>query len=164
LFYSFYRRQKEYKKLVNSQKFIRDRLVALGPDLAAAHFITARGCRVRLKGRKNWIGTVDGKKPVGLPTTYEPGFYVEAIDATDTVLVYEGLSSMRNLASLKYLDLSYSPLMDAWCMDRITGEYADSLEYLDISGCRSIDWNGLECIWRLYRLKTLVLRDMVNIV
>ena len=55
----------------------------------------------------------------------------------------------------------YSMQIDAFFMDRITGEYSDSLEYLDISGCRELNGNGLECIWRLYRLKTLVLRDMV---
>ena len=53
--------------------------------------------------------------------------------------------------------------IDAFCIDRITGEFADSLEFLDISGCRNLDWNGLECIWRLYRLKTLVLRDMEHV-
>ena len=48
-------------------------------------------------------------------------------------------------------------------MDRITGEFNDSLEYLNISGCRAINWNGLECIWRLRNLKTLVIRDMEHV-
>ena len=64
---------------------------------------------------------------------------------------------------LKHLDLSYSPLIDVWCMDRLTGEYQDSIEYLNISGCRNIDWNGLECVWRLRKLKILVLNDMEHI-
>ena len=53
--------------------------------------------------------------------------------------------------------------MDEWCMDRITGEFHDSLEYLNISGCLGINWNGLECIWRLKNLKTLVIKDMDHI-
>ena len=64
---------------------------------------------------------------------------------------------------LKSLDLSYSPLIDVWCMDRITGEFQDSLEYLDVSGCRALNWNGLECLWRLRKLKVLVLHDMEHI-
>ena len=48
-------------------------------------------------------------------------------------------------------------------MDRITGEFTDSLEYLNISGCRAVNWNGLECIWRLRNLKTLVIRDMEHV-
>ena len=48
-------------------------------------------------------------------------------------------------------------------MDRITGEFNDSLEYLNISGCRAVNWNGLECIWRLRNLKTLVIKDMQHV-
>ena len=48
-------------------------------------------------------------------------------------------------------------------MDRITGEFTDSLEYLNISGCRAINWNGMECIWRLRNLKTLVIKDMQHV-
>ena len=47
-------------------------------------------------------------------------------------------------------------------MDRITGEYADTLEYLDLSGCKNLQATSLEPIWRLSKLKTLVLRDMVS--
>ena len=54
-------------------------------------------------------------------------------------------------------------MLDAWCIDRITGEYQDSLEYLDISGCTGLDWNALECLWRLRKLKVLVLQDMEHI-
>lgn len=53
--------------------------------------------------------------------------------------------------------------IDAWCLDRITGEYKDSLEYIDLSGCISLDWNGLEVLWRLSNLKTLVLYDMEHV-
>ena len=28
--------------------------------------------------------------------------------------------------------------MDEWCMDRISGEYADTLEYLNISGTNNL--------------------------
>ena len=48
-------------------------------------------------------------------------------------------------------------------MDRITGEFNDSLEYLNISGCTNINWNGLECLWRCRNLKTLVIKDMDHV-
>ena len=70
---------------------------------------------------------------------------------------------MRNLLYIKKLDISYSAMVDAWCLDRITGEYEDSLEYLDLSGCKALNWNGLECVWRLRKLKVLVLQDMEHI-
>ena len=64
---------------------------------------------------------------------------------------------------VQWLDLSYCEYFDEWCLDRVTGEHGDSLEYLNISGCRSLDWNGLECIWRLRKLKTLVIKDMDHV-
>ena len=78
-----------------------------------------------------------------LPQSYEPGWYVEAIDASDSFLVYEGWHNLRNLAFIKYLDLSYCPFVDDFVMDRITGEYMDTLEYIDLSGCIDVNWNAL---------------------
>jgi len=170
-FFACEQRKRDYKKQVEGQRFMRDRVLALGPDLAAAYFLLGRGCRVRFKDHKDWIGNervgqnrYETSKLDGMiPPTYEPGWYLEAIEATDSKLIYEGFASMKNLTSLKYLDLSYSPTIDSWCMDRITGEYMDTLEYLDLSGCKSIKANALEPIWRLSNLKTLVLRDMDHI-
>ena len=45
---------KQYERLVKAQPFVKDRLVILGPDLAAAHFLCHRNCRVKFKGRNEW--------------------------------------------------------------------------------------------------------------
>ena len=45
---------KSYKRLVKGQPFIRERLIVLGPDLAAAHFLCHRNCRVKFVGRNEW--------------------------------------------------------------------------------------------------------------
>ena len=163
-FYNQYKIQKSYQKLVDGQRFNRDRLIALGPDLAAAHFLLARGCGVKFTCHPEWTTPSQRYDNKTVPHTYVPGFHIEGIEAQDSQLIYEGFSSLRNLRHLKHLDVSYSPHIDAWCLDRITGEYQDTLEYLDLSGCKSLNWNGLECIWRLTRLKTLVLRDLEHIV
>lgn len=70
---------------------------------------------------------------------------------------------MSNFRLFQWLDLSYCEHIDEWCMDRITGEFGDSLEHLNISGCRALNWNGLECVWRLRSLKTLVIKDMEHV-
>jgi hypothetical protein len=133
-------KQKEvYKSLIASQMFMRERVLHLGPDLAAAHFLCHRQCRVRFRGHTEWT-ELDKFKKLNIPESYEPGWYIEAIDAAESDLIYEGFQNLRNLIYLKYLDLSYSPNIDAFCLDRITGEYQDSLEYLDLSGCVCVDW------------------------
>jgi len=155
-------REKYHRYLVVSQLFLRDRLTALGPDLAAAHFLCHRNCKVRFKGHTHWT-QLEPNGELKIPALYVPGWHLEAIEASTAALVYEGLQNFRNLAYLKYLDLSYCQYLDEWCMDRITGEHQDTLEYLNISGCRGINWNGLECVWRLRNLKTLVIKDMDHI-
>jgi len=156
---------KKYERLLRGQPFIKERLVILGPDLAAAHFLCHRNCRVKFKGRDEWteLDKRDFRLPSYVPQEYETGWYIEEIDARNSLLIYEGMNNLRNLMYIKRLDLAYSPMIDAWCVDRITGEYQDSLEYLDVSGCKKLNWNGLECLWRLRKLKVLVLQDMEHI-
>jgi len=156
---------KQYEKLLRSQPFIRERLIALGPDLAAAYFLCHRNCRVRFKDRDDWtqMDMKTLKMPSYVPQDYQTGWYIEEIDARNSLLIYEGINNLRNLLYIKKLDISYSCMIDAWCIDRITGEYQDTLEYLDLSGCQKLNWNGLECLWRLRKLKVLVLKDMEHI-
>jgi len=155
-------KRKSHNHLIASQLFLRDRLTTLGPDLAAAHFLCHRNCKVRFKGHTHWT-ELEPDGTLKIPALYVAGWYLEAIEASTADLVYEGFQNFRNLEHLKYLDLSYCNYLDEWCMDRITGEFHDTLEYLNISGCRGINWNGLECIWRLRNLKTLVIKDMDHV-
>ncbi len=153
--------RKRYNKLIRHQTFVRERFTALGPDLAAAQFLCWRNCRVRFKGLDRWMEVVGGRLP--LPDSYEPGWYVEAIDAAQSELIYEGLQNIRNLVYLKYIDLSYCPHIDVWCIDRIAGEYGDSLEFLDISGCPMIQSNAIAALARFRQLKKLILYDLDHV-
>jgi len=155
-------KKKSRRFLVRSQIFVRERLVALGPDLAAAHFLCFNNCRVRFRGHTHWT-QLQPDNTLDIPAVYVPGWHVEAIDAAEALLVYEGLQNLRNLHHLKELDLSYCPHIDEWCMDRITGEFHHTLEHLNISGCINVNWNALEVVWRCSKLKVLVLKDMDHI-
>merc|ERR1712037_109804 len=161
-FYVHRQVNKAYQKLVNTQLFNKDRVLALGPDLSAAYFVTALGGRVRFVGKPDWV-ELDKKLKLDLPRTYESGWHVEAIDLSTTDICYEGLHNVRNLLQLKYLDISYCPNLDDFAIDRIVGEYQDTLETLDISGCVDLNFGSLECLWKLRRLKTLVLYDLDHI-
>jgi len=151
-----------HQTLVRSQMFQKERLQMLGPDLAAAHFLCHNNCRVRFRGHTHWT-ELGPKNTIDIPAIYVPGWYVEAIDAAEALLVYEGLQNFRNLHHLKELDLSYCEHVDEYCMDRITGEFHHSLETLNISGCTKVNWNGFECLWRCSNLKVLVIKDMDHI-
>eukprot|EP00094_Tigriopus_californicus_P000489 TCALIF_00476-PA protein Name:"Similar to Atp5sl ATP synthase subunit s-like protein (Rattus norvegicus)" AED:0.12 eAED:0.13 QI:0/0/0/1/0/0/2/0/333 len=160
-YYKYELIRKTYVRLAESQLFIKSRFTSLGSDLGAAHFLCYRNCRVRFVGHDHWT-ELDGGQLM-IPNSYQPGWFIEAIDASQSLLVYEGYQNLRNLIHLRYLDVSYTQHTDDWTVDRITTEYMDSLEYLDLSGCGGINLSGLECLWRLRKLKTLVLYDMDHV-
>ncbi|QQP55617.1 ATP synthase subunit s-like protein [Caligus rogercresseyi] len=157
-YYAQEERKKEHTKLVRIQLLDEKRLVALGPDLSAAWFLLSRNCRVRFKDQETWV-----ENQGDLPTTFKAGHCLEAIEASRSLLVYEGLQNLRNLSFLKHLDISYCEFVDEWFIDRITGEFRETLEYLDVSGCYRLDWNGIEPLARLVNLKVLILRDLDHI-
>ena len=161
-FYVHRKVNKVYQKLVNTQLFNKDRVLALGPDLSAAYFVTALGGRVRFVGKSDWF-ELDNRLKLSLPKSYESGWHLESIDLSTTDICYEGLHNIRNLLQLRYLDISYCPNLDDFAIDRIVGEFQDTLETLDISGCVDINFGSLECLWKLRRLKTLVIYDLDHI-
>ena len=93
-------RKKSYQSLVVSQVFLRERLQALGPDLAAAHFLCHRNCKVRFRGHDHWT-ELEANGALNIPALYVAGWYIEAIEASTANLVYEGLQNFRNLEHLK---------------------------------------------------------------
>ena len=88
---------------------------------------------------------------------------LKSLDLSGTEVSDVGLRYIAQyLSQLSDLKLSKCwKVTDAGCAQLTTLE---TLTSLDLSGCKSLNWNGLECIWRLTRLKTLVLRDLEHIV
>ena len=100
-FYVHRQVNKAYQKHVQTQLFNKDRVLALGPDLSAAYFITALGGRVRFIGHSHWV-ELDSKLKLDLPKTYESGWNLEAIDLSTTDICYEGLHNVRNILQACY--------------------------------------------------------------
>lgn len=145
------------KAIRKAQEFIPHRHEILGASLATAHFIVHRGGKVKFKNSNFWVelnkdGTSD------LPNEYEPYYIIEAVDTNEYDLQYEGLSNMCGLESLKWLSLKNCKNIDDWGLDKISAEYP-KLEYLDISGCEKITERGLESLYRMLSLKTLIVTN-----
>lgn len=145
------------------QKFITERHSILGNDLATAHFIVFRGGKVKFIGHPDWIVKPKENKTFdALPKIYTHGWLLEGVDASGLPLRYEGFENLKGLFELRTLILKDCPNIDDWCVDRISNEYQDTLEYLDLSGCHKVTERALSCLYRLTKLKTLVLDGVVK--
>ncbi|KAF8764498.1 Distal membrane-arm assembly complex protein like [Argiope bruennichi] len=127
-----YQKWKRMDVVRNSQRYISERHKILGPDLATSHFLLTRGGKVKFKGQNEWM-TNEHLSNGQIPSSYVPGFFVEEIDATESMLLYEGFENLCNLQELKKLILHNCPFVDDWCLNRMY-IFADTLEYLDLSG------------------------------
>lgn len=71
-------------------RFNAERLLFLGPDLAAAYFIVHRYGAVKFVNDDEWHKRNKNGR-YELPWTKVPGLYLEAIDASNTELMFEGI-------------------------------------------------------------------------
>lgn len=141
-------------------RYIPERHKILGSNLAAAHFLVHRGAAVRFVGSSEWIKRQGDE--YNLPNKYNPDYIVEAIDASDMKIHYEGFQNMTNLSSLQWLSLQNCVEVDDWCLDRISGEYQSSLEYLDISNCMQVSHRGISSLYRMSKLRTLKVHNIAS--
>ncbi|XP_039760261.1 distal membrane-arm assembly complex protein 2 isoform X1 [Pararge aegeria] len=144
---------------IENQRYLPERVAALGVNLGAVHFFTYRQCAVRVKGQTEWIeGDITS---LNLPDSFRDGYYVESIDCTKfhhNGIRYEGLQNLLGLSFLKWLSLKNNRNVDVWCLDRIAGQNGNSLEFLNIEGCNLCP-GGVHAIARMEALKILEVSD-----
>ncbi|XP_075228283.1 distal membrane arm assembly component 2 isoform X2 [Lycorma delicatula] len=148
------------------QRFIPERHSQLGNEIGAAHFIVFRGGGVKFYGHNAWIRMKKGDEPdcydKYLPKKFDPSFYIEAIDASNINLYYEGLQNLKNLAQIKWISFKNNKSFDDWHLDRVTYEFRNSLEYLDISDCLKVTYRGLTALCKLKKLSVLVVNNIAE--
>uniref|UniRef100_A0A8R1Y176 ATP synthase subunit s, mitochondrial n=1 Tax=Onchocerca volvulus TaxID=6282 RepID=A0A8R1Y176_ONCVO len=157
-----FKRYEHFQHLQYDQRFIPERLLFLGPDLAAAHFLVHRGAAVKFVADNIWIKK-DEKGNYSLPGQKIPGLYIEAIDASDTELMFEGLENLVDLSHLRLLRLAGCYYADDWMMSRIGALFPESLEMLDLSDCNRITAKGLAGLRTLKKLRYLRLEGLDHV-
>lgn len=128
-----------------------------GPYVAGAYFILKQGGAVRFQGmewiRPNQRGrfSLDFERLQAVP--------VEAVDASDCAINYQGLDSLLALKELQSLWLQRCPHMDDWCLSRLH-PLAGSLQELSLAGCPRVSERGLACLHHLWNLRRLDISDL----
>ncbi|CAL2035348.1 unnamed protein product [Caenorhabditis brenneri] len=156
-----YRRYKNFQHMQYDQRVIPERLLFLGPDLSAAHFLVHRGAAVKFVGDDNWYKK-DKWNRYSLPGRKVDNLFIEAIDASGTQIMFEGLENLENLQHLRLLRLANCEFIDDWSIGRIGG-ILPNLEMLDLSGCHRISSKGLMGLKNSKKLKFLRLEGLSDI-
>lgn len=149
----------EYNKKImyaKKQEPNLEKIQLLGSNIAAAYFVIQWNGKVKFKN-SNWLEATKDK-PVRLPNFYKPNYIITSIDASNTLICYEGLKSINSLHYLKWLSFKNCKYIDDWCVDKISAQYP-ALEYLDISGCKNVSERALEALYRLRKLRTLIVTN-----
>ncbi|XP_006771925.1 PREDICTED: ATP synthase subunit s-like protein isoform X2 [Myotis davidii] len=84
---------------------------------------------------------------------------IEAVDASDCAINYEGLDNLLALKELQSLLLQRCPHVDDWCLSRLH-QLANSLQELSLAGCPRISERGLACLHHLQNLRRLDISDL----
>ena len=81
-------------------RFDAKRLKSLGGELAAAHFVVGKGGAVKFVGSDRWFE----KEKSGtyyLPNTKQTNMFVEAVDASNTKMLYESFDTLCRYTSFE---------------------------------------------------------------
>lgn len=158
IFSWFVRKRIEFYKY--NQRYIPERVKALGSDIAIAHYIVYRGGAIKFRGHDEIIQWTNKEEEyfANLPTTYDPNYFVEVIDASNLMLYYPAMENFKHLYKLKRLSLRNNLVLDNWSLDYI-GYAIPNLEYLDISNCPEVTAEGICGLQKLRHLKELVINS-----
>ncbi|XP_064600360.1 distal membrane-arm assembly complex protein 2-like [Liolophura sinensis] len=151
----------KWNELKTEHRYDEEKVKAMGCDIAAAHFVVKHGGAVKFLGRDRWHWKTEERKSY-LPQRFVEGLTVEAIDASNTTMMYSSFDNLANLPSLVYLKLSDCQYIDDWCLSRFH-MFADTLHFLDISGCPRVTERGLATLHHLENLKGLKISNMTGV-
>lgn len=154
--------KRRWRYIKEDHMYNREQHEFLGSDLMAAHFIVARGGMVKAVGSDNWVKKEKGQKKLDLPQEYDPNWKLEAVEKCDMIFIHDSFCNLVNLDHLKYLGFREGKYIDDWCLDALV-EYRNTLNVLDISGCKKITERGLPTLHRLKKLKRLRMYDMAGL-
>ncbi|XP_078389208.1 distal membrane-arm assembly complex protein 2 [Cetorhinus maximus] len=129
-----------------------------GSYVAAAYYILQQRGAVRFAGQEEWF-RADGRGKFSWDFLNLKEVPLEAVDASGTLMTYDGMENLVCLKELKYLNLSSCPYVNDWCLSRLY-VFGDSLQELELSGCPRVTERGLVSLHHLKNLKRLDLSDL----
>lgn len=137
-----------------------ERIQAVGPDRAASEWLLRCGALVRFQGYDKWQRDYNG-----LPTGPLGKYKIQAIDATESCIMYRGFDYLDGLKHVEEIKLSNCMYIQDECLQRIseTESLQKSLLRLMIISCGNVTDKGIIALHKLTNLEYLFLSDLPGI-
>ncbi|KAJ6654032.1 hypothetical protein lerEdw1_007541 [Lerista edwardsae] len=137
-----------------------ERIEAVGPDRAASEWLLRCGALVRYRGYDNWQQDYNG-----LPTGPLGKYKIQAINATDSCIMYKGFDYLDGLEHVEEIKLCKCVYIYDECLQRLseTPNLQQSLLRLWIISCGNVTDRGIIALHKLRNLEYLFLSDLPGI-
>ncbi|NWH58302.1 ATP5S synthase, partial [Geococcyx californianus] len=137
-----------------------ERIQAVGPDRAASEWLLRCGALVRYQGFEKWQQDYNG-----LPTGPLGKYRIEAINATESCIMYRGFDYLDGLEHVKEIQLRKCIYIQDECLQRLseTKNLQKSLLQLKIISCGNVTDKGVLALHKLMNLEYLYLSDLPGI-
>ncbi|XP_076604703.1 ATP synthase subunit s, mitochondrial [Chaetodon auriga] len=141
-------------------KVDHERIKAVGPDRAAAEWLLRCGAKVRFQGFERWHHDYNG-----LPTGPLGRYKIQAIDATESCIMYRGFDHLDGLKYLEEIKFNKCIYIEDTCLERLSSieNLQESLYMLEVVSCGNVTDKGVIALHRLRNLEYLFLRDLPGI-
>ncbi|XP_037550576.1 ATP synthase subunit s, mitochondrial [Nematolebias whitei] len=141
-------------------KVDHERIKTIGPDRAAAEWLLRCGAKVRFEGFERWQQDYNG-----LPTGPLGRYKIQAIDATDSCIMYRGFDYLDGLKHVEELKLNKCMYIEDGCLERLSSveSLQQSLYTMELVSCGNVTDKGLVALHRLRNLEHLFLSDLPGV-
>ncbi|XP_013879023.1 ATP synthase subunit s, mitochondrial [Austrofundulus limnaeus] len=141
-------------------KVDHERIKAVGPDRAAAEWLLRCGAKVRFEGFERWHHDYNG-----LPTGPLGRYKIQAIDATESCIMYQGFDYLDGLKYVEEIKLKKCVYIEDACMERLSSveSLQQSLYMMEVVSCGNVTDKGIISLHRLRNLEYLFLSDLPGV-
>ncbi|XP_034713513.1 ATP synthase subunit s, mitochondrial [Etheostoma cragini] len=137
-----------------------ERIKAVGPDRAAAEWLLRCGAKVRFQGFDRWQHDYNG-----LPTGPLGRYKIQAIDATESCIMYRGFDHLDGLKHVEEIKLNKCIYIEDTCLERLSSveNLQESLKTMEVVSCGNVTDKGIIALHRLRNMENLFLSDLPGI-
>ncbi|TKS87055.1 ATP synthase subunit s, mitochondrial [Collichthys lucidus] len=137
-----------------------ERIKAVGPDRAAAEWLLRCGAKVRFQGFERWQHDYNA-----LPTGPLGRYKIQAIDATESCIMYRGFDHLDGLKHLEEIKLNKCIYIEDACLERLSSieNLQESMHMMEVVSCGNVSDKGIIALHKLRNLEYLFLCDLPGI-